>query len=67
MKNTKYYGNLRGTYKNFQEFKKFSDKYGISKMLGFSSSEIAWRKNPIINYKINENTPVAQLDRASDF
>jgi hypothetical protein len=46
-------GRLRSVYVSFSEFADNSDMYGLAERLGFSSSEEAWDKNPIIQGSIN--------------
>ena len=46
-------GRLCSNYKNFDEFKCYSENYGIAQRLGFSSPKIAWKKNPVICGSVN--------------
>ena len=39
---------LKKNYQNFEEFRYYSEVYGIHERLGFSSAEEAWRANPLI-------------------
>ncbi len=50
---------IRSLYTNFDEFKSYSEKYGVCKMLGFSSPKLAWKKNPVIIID-DKKAPVAQ-------
>ena len=40
--------NLQSGYENFEEFKSYSDTYGIAERLGFGSAEEAWEANPVV-------------------
>jgi hypothetical protein len=39
---------LQKNYESFEEFKSYSETFGIAERLGFKSPEEAWKKNPII-------------------
>jgi hypothetical protein len=39
---------LQKNYTSFEEFKAYSETYGIHQRLGFKSAEEAWDKNPTI-------------------
>lgn len=39
---------LQTNYHTFEDFKSFSDTYGLAKRLGFESAEKAWEANPLI-------------------
>ena len=41
-------GKLRKEYADFDEWKRYSDMYGLAKRLGFSSARAAWDANPTI-------------------
>ncbi len=41
-------GRLRSVYADLEEFKCYCEHYGIAQRLGFSSPDIAWKKNPVI-------------------
>ena len=44
---------LHSIYSNFQEFKSYSDCYGIAERLGYASPVMAWIKNPTIQGSVN--------------
>jgi hypothetical protein len=39
---------LRKGYDSFEEFREYSDIYGLAKRLGFPSAKAAWDENPVI-------------------
>jgi len=41
-------GKLQEQYNCFEEFKSYSDIYGLASRLGYTSSKEAWKKNPLI-------------------
>ena len=46
---------LQNNYANFEEFQSYSENYGISKKLGFSSDMKAWKANPVIQGSVNRS------------
>ena len=44
---------LKDNYKDFEEFKHYSETYGLAKRLGYESAETAWKKNPLIQFGVN--------------
>jgi hypothetical protein len=43
---------LRFDYRNYAEFKTYSETFGLAGRLGFASALAAWRANPIIEGSI---------------
>lgn len=43
-------GKLQEGYIDFEEFKQYSDTYGLAKRLGFATAEEAWEANPLIQF-----------------
>ncbi len=41
-------GTLRTLYSDYEQFQDASERYGLAKRLGFTTSENAWSVNPII-------------------
>ena len=39
---------LRSNYDSLEEFKAWSDIYGLAKRLGFKTAEAAWKANPTV-------------------
>jgi deoxyadenosine/deoxycytidine kinase len=39
---------LQYNYVNFEEFKMYSEMYGLHERLGYKSAKSAWQKNPTI-------------------
>jgi hypothetical protein len=44
---------LHEVYKDYEEFEMYCDTYGIATRLGYSSPEIAWEFNPLIEGSVN--------------
>lgn len=44
---------LQDNYQNLNEWKVYSDMYGLAKRLGFDSPESAWKANPTIQGSVN--------------
>jgi len=47
-----YQSKLQDGYANFEEFKAFSDTYGLAKRLGYKNAKTAWKANPTIQGSI---------------
>ena len=45
-------GKLHNVFDSYEEFDACSDTYGLSKRIGYKSSEEAWEDNPIIQGSI---------------
>ena len=46
-------GKLRENYDSFEQFKAYSDMYGIAQRLGYKTPETAWKYNPICQGSTN--------------
>ena len=44
---------LQDNYVNFNEWRRYSQTYGLTKRLGFNSEEEAWDINPLIEGSVN--------------
>jgi hypothetical protein len=44
---------LQKVYSSFEEWKDFSEMYGLAKRLGFKDEKEAWDKNPMIQGSVN--------------
>ncbi len=45
--------NLQDNYSSFEEFKSYSEMYGLANKLGYASAKKAWNENPIIQGSTN--------------
>lgn len=44
---------LRKYYDSFEDFKQWSDIYGLSRRLGYDTAEEAWEENPLIQRSVD--------------
>ena len=44
---------LRNQYLNFEEFRSFSEMYGLHERLDFKTASDAWEKNPLVEGSVN--------------
>ena len=60
---TAWKGPLQSEYSSFEEFKGYSDNYGLAERLGFASAEEAWEANPVVEGSVNpEDYKVAEKE-----
>lgn len=44
---------LRKNYDSFEQFKHYSEMYGLAQRLGFKTPEDAWSANPVIQGSVS--------------
>ena len=55
---------LQENYDSFEQWKAYSDVYGLAGKLGFKSPFVAWEKNPLLRGSVNpDDFEVVKLPR----